>query len=162
MHTSHSPPPASRLHTVPVLQKFRIVVAAVRRHTRELERSCGIAGAQVWMLAAIAETPGINVSALSRALSVHISTASNLLERLVQRGFVERVRCEEDRRAVRLRVTPAGNAVLENAPQPLRGLLVDALDRLPDETLQRLDEDLGSLIAHFGGEDVADAASEPL
>lgn len=151
-----------RSHPMDVLRKFRIVVGAVRRHTRDLERACGIAGAQVWMLAAIVETPGITVSALSRALSIHVSTASNLIERLVQRGLVERLRCEDDRRAVRVRVTTEGKSVLANAPQPLRGLLLDALSRLPADTLSRLDGDLDCLIAHLNGGADVDAANEPL
>lgn len=144
-----------------VLRKFRIVVGAVRRHTRAVERASGIAGAQVWMLAAIAETPDISVSSLSHALAIHVSTASNLLEKLARKGLVERLRCEDDRRSVRVRITPAGEAALAGAPRPLRGLLLDALDRLPGATLARLDADLDLLIAHLNEVD-AEAANEPL
>ncbi len=162
MSTDNQPASPERDRPLEVLRKFRIVVGAVRRHTRDLERACGIAGAQVWMLATIAETPGIKVSALSRALSIHVSTASNLLDKLAQRGLVERLRCENDRRAVRVRVTTAGESVLANAPQPMRGLLVDALSRLPAETLSRLDGDLDCLLAHLNGGADVDAANAPL
>ncbi len=162
MQTRDPPTSPERTHAMDVLRKFRIVVGAVRRHTRELERACGVAGAQVWMLAAIAEKPQITVSALSRSLSIHVSTASNLLEKLAQKGLIERLRCDDDRRAVRLRITPAGQAILVNAPQPLQGLLMDALTRLPVEALMRLDDDLDCLIAHIDGGAYTDAANEPL
>jgi hypothetical protein len=34
------------------LQKFRIIIGAVRQHSRALETARGISGAQVWVLAA--------------------------------------------------------------------------------------------------------------
>ena len=142
-----------------ILKKFRIIIGAVRQHSRELETAS--AEAQVWMLAAIAETPEITVSRLSRALSIHVSTASNLLDKLAKRGLVERLRSDDDRRAVRLRITPAGQAVLDRAPRPASGLIIDALGRMSRESLARLDEDLACLIGHINTTDPS-AANEPL
>ncbi len=143
------------------LQKFRIIIGAVRQHSRALEAACGISGAQVWMLASIAEQPDITVSRLSQTLSIHISTASNLLDKLARAGLVDRLRSEEDRRVVRLRLTEAGTAVLERAPKPLSGLVFDALEKMGAEDLARLDADLATLIGIMKPADL-DAANEPM
>lgn len=143
------------------LQKFRLIVGAVRQHSRALEAACGINGAQVWMLAAIAEAPNSTVSQLSQALSIHISTASNLLDKLARAGLVERLRTEEDRRVVLLRLTDAGKAVVERAPKPLTGLVFDALEKMPKDALTRLDAELTTLIAHMNLVDES-AANEPM
>jgi len=143
------------------LQKFRIIIGAVRQHSQALEAACGISGAQVWVLANIADAPDITVSQLSQALSVHVSTASNLLDKLARAGLVERIRNEEDRRVVRLRLTEAGSDILARAPRPLTGLIVDALEKMPSDALTRLDSELSSLIGNLNLVD-RNAANVPL
>ena len=143
------------------LQKFRLIIGAVRQHSRAIEAACGVGGAQVWMLATIADTPDITVSQLSQALSVHVSTASNLLDKLARAGLVDRLRGEEDRRVVRLRLTERGREIVARAPRPLTGLIVDALEKLPEASLLRLDEDLAKLVQLMEGLDRS-AANEPL
>jgi DNA-binding MarR family transcriptional regulator len=143
------------------LQKFRIVIGAVRQHSRALETACGISGAQVWMLASIADSPEITVSQLSQSLSIHISTASNLLDKLARAGLVERLRSDEDRRVVRLRLTEAGQAIVAKAPRPLTGLVYAALDKLPEASLSTLNQELGALIQQLDQVDQS-AAHEPM
>lgn len=143
------------------LKKFRLIIGAVRQHSKALETACGISGAQVWMLATIADTPDITVSQLSQALSVHVSTASNLLDKLARAGLVERQRGEDDRRVVRLRLTDQGKAIVARAPRPLTGLMVDAMEKLPQEALDRLDGELSGLIRQMNLVDQS-AANEPL
>ncbi len=143
------------------VQKFRLIMGAVRQHSRALEAACGIGGAQVWMLATIADSPDITVSQLSKALSIHVSTASNLLDKLARAGLVERLRSEEDRRMVRLRLTDEGSAIVARAPRPLTGLVVDALEKLPEDSLARLDAELARLIEQMNLLDRS-AANEPL
>ncbi|NDP47537.1 MAG: winged helix-turn-helix transcriptional regulator [Sulfuriferula multivorans] len=128
------------------LKQLRIIISAVRQHFRALEEVCGVSGAQIWILAAIAETPGITVSQLGKTLSVHVSTVSNMLDKLAKAGLVERLRREDDRRVVNLQLTAEGQTVLARAPQPLTGLVPHALDNLPEPALIRLNEDLALLI----------------
>jgi DNA-binding MarR family transcriptional regulator len=143
------------------LKQFRIIIGAVRHHFRSVEEACGISGAQVWILSAIADTPGITVSLLSKTLSVHVSTASNMLDKLDKAGLVERLRSEDDRRVVNLQLTAQGQAILDRAPKPLTGLIPHALSMLPEPTLTRLHEDLAQLIQQMQHHD-PDAASKPL
>lgn len=143
------------------LRKFRLVVGAVRQHSRALEKACGMSGTQVWMLATIAERPDIRVSELGQALSIHVSTTSNLLDRMARAGLIERMRSEEDRRVVRLRLTDAGRAAIERAPKPLTGPISDALGKMPAGALAKLDASLAVLIDHMSEIDQR-AADEPL
>lgn len=137
-----------------------MVFNAVKSHFRDVERLAGIGGAQLWALSIIQETPGIGISELSRALDIHQSTASNLVRALIERGLVASQRTATDRRTIALHVLDAGAKVLQQAPLPFAGVLPDALARLPPATLNRLEEDLGSLIVLLGSDE--DGANTPL
>lgn len=129
-----------------VLRQFRVVFNAVKAHFQQMERQSGIGGAQIWALSLIAQRPGLGVGHLARAMDVRQSTASNLVKTLVQRGLVVSARNAQDRRAVQLRPSPAGLEALSRAPTPFTGILPEALGRLDDETLSRLQADLRQLI----------------
>ena len=130
-----------------VLEQFRIVFKSVRQHYQSVERRAGISGAQLWALAQIAGNPGIQVGDLARALAIHQSTASNLLRRLETLGLVSRSRHGRDGRRVQLSTTGKGLRILRGAPQPLIGVLQQALTDLPKENLEKLHRQLAKLIA---------------
>ncbi|MCB1995058.1 MAG: winged helix-turn-helix transcriptional regulator [Burkholderiaceae bacterium] len=137
-----------------VLKRFRQVFTATRTHYQQVEKHVGIGGAQVWALGIIGAQPGIGVGGLARAMHIHQSTASNLVRALVDRDLVSTAREGADRRAVQLRLLPAGTELLAKAPGPYTGLLVQALDRLDADTLARLELDLTRLAQAMGiGED---------
>lgn len=137
-----------------VLRRFRQVFTATRNHYQQVEKHVGIGGAQVWALGIIGAQPGIGVGGLARTMHIHQSTASNLVRALVDRELVSTAREGADRRAVQLRLLPAGTDLLAKAPGPYTGLLVQALDRLDDATLARLEADLTQLAQAMGiGED---------
>ncbi len=138
-----------------VLRQFRVVFNSVKTHFQQTERRAGLGGAQVWALSVIRERPDLGVNDLARALDVKQPTASNLVRALVEQALVEAQRDEKDRRAVCLRLTPAGRAVLRKAPGPFAGVLPEALRALDPRTLQRLERDLAALIAVLGADERA-------
>ena len=129
-----------------VLRQFRLVFNTIKTHFREVEKRAGIAGAQVWALSVVREQPGIGVSGLARAMDIHQSTASNLVKPLLEQGLVVADR-GDDKRAVHLRITPAGTRVLRKAPMPLTGVLPRALAQLDTRTLARLERDLDAVVS---------------
>jgi DNA-binding MarR family transcriptional regulator len=143
-----------------VLRQFRVVFNAVKSHFRQVEREAGLGGAQLWALSVIERSPGIGVTELARGLDIHQSTASNLIKALVERGLVQAAREGADRRGVALRVLPAGEELLRKAPGPFAGVLPDALASLDEETLARLERDLGKLIKALAADEAG--ASVPL
>ena len=140
-----------------VLQRFRQVFTAARAHYQQVEKQVGIGGAQVWALGVIASHPGIGVGDFARAMQVHQSTASNLVRALTDRGLVMSAREGSDRRAVQLRLQPAGSDLLAKVPGPFMGLLPQALAQMDPETLSRLVVVLRALIHAMGFGDDAPA-----
>lgn len=140
-----------------VLRQFRLIYGSVKQHFRDVERQCGISGSQLWLLREVATNPGTGVSRLAERLSIHQSTCSLLVEKLVGAGFVSKTRSAEDQRRVGLEVTPTGKQLLKTAPGPAEGILPDALKQLPDESLQTLNANLTQLISHLTMQNENDA-----
>ena len=141
------------------LRLFRTIYAAVRHHLQNIERRCGASGAQVWALALVARQPGIRVTELAGAMAIHPSTASNLLAKAEKGGLLRRERSQADQRVVKLYLTVLGADTLAKAPEPVAGLLPDALGRLPEDVLLRLSTDLQLLATHMAVQE--DASGRP-
>ena len=133
-----------------VIRQLRMIIRALQGHSRNVERACGISAAQLWALWELQRSPGLNVSDLSRQLSVHPSTASNLLDKLEQGGMVERRRRERDQRVVRLFITDAGQELLTRAPAAPQGELNRALQSMDPALLATLDKGLEALVQTMG------------
>jgi len=86
-------------------------------------------------------------------MAVHQSTASNLMDKLQQKGLIERDRSSDDQRVVRLYLTKQGDTLVKRAPNPARGLLQEALNKLPPATLQTLNRGLAQLMQELNQAD---------
>lgn len=131
------------------LKLFRVIFKSANQHFHQIEKAVGVGGASLWALAEIAENENLTVSGLAKAMSVHQSTASNLIEKLETSGYVLRTRSVEDRRLVYLSLTEQGSALMAKAPPPYRGILPDALMRLSPEALVELNRHLSGLVSNI-------------
>lgn len=131
---------------IAVLRQFRELFRVSQKHFQRIEASCGVSGAALWALAEIGKGGGLTVSDLAQRMSVHLSTASNLLGKLEARELVTRSRCAADRRAVTLGLAPKGRRLLAMAPKPAEGVIPDALSRMSAVALRRLEADLAQLL----------------
>jgi DNA-binding MarR family transcriptional regulator len=147
--------------TLDVLKQFRLIYGSVRQHFRQIEATCDVSGSQLWLLHELKLAPGIGVSDLANRLSIHQTTCSQLIEKLVSRGYVLKTRSAEDQRRVGLRITAAAIKVLKQAPGPAEGLIPEALMNLPEATLESLMANLGDLIKGLHLQD-HQAADKPL
>jgi DNA-binding MarR family transcriptional regulator len=141
---------------VAVLMQFRVVLRSIRRHYRSVELECGVTGAQLWALAQIDTDPGIRLTHLAKALAIHQTSATNMVDNLVELRLVERRREAGDLRVTRLFLTAKGKRTLGRAPRPLRGVLQQALLDLPEATLRGLRVHLEELLRHLAFRDAAD------
>ncbi|MDP4029065.1 MAG: MarR family winged helix-turn-helix transcriptional regulator [Gallionella sp.] len=135
-----------KLLPLQVLKKFRIIYGTVRQHFREIERICGVTGSQLWVMQEVANTPGIGISELAERLSIHQSTCSQLVEKLVARKLISKERSKEDQRRVGLRLTEEAARLIKSAPGPAEGVLPEALSALSADTIRSLDAALEKVI----------------
>ena len=131
------------------LQEFRLIFGSARRYDTNVRRFSGLPGSLLWALSEISRAGSLSVSGLAACMALHQTTASNLVNGLLERELIHRLRDAHDRRAVRLSVSAKGRQALRRAPHPHAGLLVDALERLHPRRLARLCRGLEGLVAEM-------------
>lgn len=146
---------------VEVLGKFRSIYGSAKSHFRKIEEQCGISGSQLWILKEIATHPNTGITQVSETLSIHQTTCSLLVEKLVKRKLITKERSEEDQRRVGLKVTDEGVVVLNQAPEPLEGILPSAVNAMDEQSLEALNHSLSKLISQLENYD-KELANKPL
>lgn len=129
-----------------IVQDLRIVLRTIQAHSRWVEKQCGVSSVQLWAMWELFALPGQKVSDLSKALYIHQSTASNMLDKLEEKGLIRRDRSGPDQRVVRLFLTQQGTELLSNAPRPAQGAVQHALRNMKDDELNALRSGLDALI----------------
>lgn len=132
-----------------IMQELRVVVRTTQAHSRSIEKQSGVSGVQLWAMWELFDLPGQKVSDLSRTLSIHQSTASNMLDKLEKKQLIRRDRSGPDQRVVQLYLTKKGTELLSTAPRPAQGAVMDSLKCLTDDEMQQLKTGLSALIRHM-------------
>jgi DNA-binding MarR family transcriptional regulator len=105
---------------------------------------------QLRVLVLASSTPGLSNSAVAEELDVHLSNATRICDRLVQAGLISRREAPTDRRRVELRLTSAGEAVVETVIAHRRATVSRILRRMTSEEQQDLSAALERLLEAAG------------
>ncbi|MDF1506184.1 MarR family transcriptional regulator, partial [Roseisolibacter sp. H3M3-2] len=108
-----------------LLDALRAVARELRVAEREAEQLVGLHPAQLHTLRQLAGRPAGSLAELAERTHTDPSSASVVVQRLVERGLVERTEATDDRRRTQLGITAAGRAQLRRQP-------LGAADRLAD------------------------------
>ncbi len=98
----------------------------------------GVSMTHLHVMWRLEESGELAMSRLAEFLDVSLSNATGLIDRMEERGLVERTRESDDRRVVLVRLTPTGQATLEEIQIMKRDLMGAILERLDDGELDRL------------------------
>jgi len=77
---------------------------------------------------------------------LHPSTISGVIDRLEKKGYVLRDRDLEDRRVIKVVLTPKGKRVVKKAPNPVQGRMIYGLRELKKEELNRIYDSVQRLV----------------
>jgi DNA-binding MarR family transcriptional regulator len=117
--------------------------AIVRELDRDLQDEHGLPLTEYEVLLRLESAPGRRMRMTELASSVLLSQSgvTRLVDRMVKTGLVERERCDDDRRGLFARITPAGLRRLAQArPTHLAGVRRCFLERFSREELRTLEE----------------------
>jgi MarR family transcriptional regulator, organic hydroperoxide resistance regulator len=115
----------------------RLIVRKLRGELVELDLNI----TQYLILRDIAESPGVNQRLLSKNIDVAQPAVVGVVAALEERGLLERVRSERDRRNVSLYITKEGRALIRRALRhvdALSNVATSGMSETESETLMRL------------------------
>ena len=113
VRTNQPPAPATDEEYGPIIADFRAAMNQLKCASSERLLRMGISMAQLHIMYTLQRSGEMPMSRLAEVLQVSLSNATGLIDRIEERGFVERTRVPEDRRVVMIRVTDAGRRMLE-------------------------------------------------
>jgi DNA-binding MarR family transcriptional regulator len=142
--------PARKDPYAPIIADFRAAMTMLKCATSERVLRLGISMAQLHILYTLQRNGEMTMSHLAEVLNVSLSNATGLIDRIEERGFVERTRVPEDRRVVLIRVTPAGERMLGEIDALSDDLLRSVLGHLDRSKLAGVGQAVSSLRAALG------------
>lgn len=102
-------PPAPNLARMPCLRALALASRRLEARLDQRLRPLGLTASDAWVLLLLLELAETRTTALARALALTFSTMTETADRLERAGWIERRRDPLDRRAVSLRLSPAGH-----------------------------------------------------
>lgn len=130
------------------LNAVRSIVRSFRVNTRMIESKLGISAAQLYVLQQLNERPALSLSDIAERTGTHQSSASVVVRRLTERGFVQRSTAKADRRRVELELTDLGRDLLTRAPNTIQGDLIAGSKAMSDAERRQLAELLERWLQH--------------
>jgi DNA-binding MarR family transcriptional regulator len=112
---------------------------------------------QLFVLASLESDGALPMGKVAEALDVSVASATGIIDRMEQRGLVERGQQPDDRRIVLVLPTPAGRAVLNDLDEHRRAGITRILERFTDDELSAFVKGLRAMSAARAALD-ADAA----
>ncbi len=121
-----------------IVYSIGMMKKALVRSSNELHRKFKVTGPQLGALRTVDRFPELSLSELSERMYLHVSTVSEIVDRLVAGKYLTRKRGIDDRRMVFLSISRKGKSVIRKAPTPEFGLMVRALEKMSVKDLRQL------------------------
>jgi DNA-binding MarR family transcriptional regulator len=115
-----------------LMKSIRMIAQAIDTRSKAMSRISGLTIPQVVILQGVRDLGEVTTNGLSRHVDLSPGTVVSILEKLEERGFIERYRNAQDRRVVHTRMTASGAAILAQAPSLLPDEVVRAIKALDD------------------------------
>jgi len=113
-----------------IMQSLRRIFKAIQQYSEAVLKEFGVTGPQLWALRTIYAEGQLSMGQLSQKMYLHMSTVSGVVDRLEEKGYVERVRGDKDRRVVKISLTKAGKRLVQRGPEAAQGKLLHGLECL--------------------------------
>lgn len=132
-----------------ILSALRRISHATDSHSKALSRFTGLSLPQRIVLDAVATLGETTTGKLSKAVSLSQATVTVVLDKLEDKGLVERYRSRTDRRIVHARLCAKGRRVLMSLPPTPYDNFLDrlySLEPTAQKRLRRVVEDIAVLL----------------
>jgi DNA-binding MarR family transcriptional regulator len=119
-----------------IIADFRATMTQLKCASSERLLRLGVSMAQLHIMFTVQRSGEMTMSHLADILNVSLSNATGLIDRLEERGYIERQRVPTDRRVVLVRLTERGVSMLAEVDALSDNLMRSVLERLPASQLR--------------------------
>lgn len=131
--------------TTEIMWLIRRLMQAAELYTKELDKKYNVSTPQLSCLLALRDYGPLPPSQIAKYIMVNSSTVTGIIDRLEQKGFVDRSRTSPDRRVITISLTEKGKDLTQNAPPPLQKKMVEGLMKLPAREIKQIAQALRKL-----------------
>ena len=135
-----------------IIMRLRQILQEMSRHSKNLLEKYEITIPQLICLQEIFKHGPISLGALTKIVFINNSTVNGIVDRLENRGLVQRTRISKDRRQVHAEISKAGIEFIKKAPPPLRKTFFNRLAALEEEKITLILWSLEMLVDMLGPE----------
>ena len=121
-----------------VLKHFREIFIQAKSELKDNVKKTGLSGAQLWIMQQVYNFNGISNAELAKNLTIHVSTCSLLVNKLIKKNLIEKTRDPKDERKIVLTLSPKGKQLMAKAPKLPEGAIPSTLKKLNIEELEEL------------------------
>jgi DNA-binding MarR family transcriptional regulator len=121
-----------------ILAEFHDSLREIRCAGTERLVKAGVSMSHFHVLGLLSQHGDMTMGRLADLLDISLSNATGLIDRMEERGLIERVRVPGDRRIVVVRTSEGGRSTLDDVEILRHDLLAKLLGRLDESQLERL------------------------
>ena len=136
-----------------VLNAFRNLVKALRLADRAGLKRHGLGAAQTFVLHELSRDAPLSINELAERTATDQSTVSVVVHKLVDKGYVDRVRSHADARRAELGLTKKGKQLVRTLGPPIQHQLLAGLEKLSAKRAAELADMLEVLVSELGQTD---------
>ena len=133
-----------------VAADLRPVLLRLARELRKETEQLGITARQATLLWLVKRSPGLSLAELAAEEGISAPAMSGHVDRLERAGLIERIRSEQDRRRVGLRLTEDGARLLRSVRARRTTWLADRLRALEPAEIEAIETALPALARLLG------------
>jgi DNA-binding MarR family transcriptional regulator len=135
MQTTSAPTAADSDRVTEIMAAFSAAFRELRCAGSERMLRAGVSMAHLHVMTLLERHGEMTMSRIAELQDVSVSNATGLIDRIEERGLVERVRVPDDRRVVRVRLTDDGVRKLRELQLFREDMMVRVLSKLDDAAL---------------------------
>jgi DNA-binding MarR family transcriptional regulator len=128
-----------------IMDEFHGAMRELRCAGTERLVKAGVSMTHLHVMGLLSRHGETSMSRIADLLDVSLSNATGLIDRMAERGLVERVRVPDDRRVVLVRLSDGGQAQLDALEMLRRDMLQKILARMDAAQLKRLSQSLSDV-----------------
>ena len=132
-------------HVKEIVWLIRRLMQGSSIYNKELNKKYQVSAPQLSSLLALYENGPLPPSQIAKYIMVNSSTVTGIIDRLEQKGLVQRSRISTDRRVITVTLTDKGRELAEHAPPPIQEKIVDGLQKLPSHEREKIVQALTKL-----------------